>query len=724
MTGFSPPPLRAPTACVACNKKKRSGTQQGFYLANLFASGPLHFWRRHKYMLELPAACMALLVSIASLSNTSRFLTQSSRRERKRKRRNTLNSQTSAGRVENRIQKRRSTLDEAGQRNCVTSKEDGTSIDESENDATHIGFPPRHTPRSTSFELEPRGTPQQSICSNPYSSVSSLSFLARSRYFDDAMVINEDQARSYSTADADGPTEDDIQLLQLQRAFDLPPRAVRDGLINTFMEKCSPWMPIVERSWLEESGSQKPSILLLQAIFVAASRVTSAPAVTAYASTHQFYRRAKALIWSGYEKNPMTVVAAVCILHWYNPEGPEHVSTNTSGFWRYVGVGLAHQIGLQKEPANTRNAALRRRLWWTLFARDCLISAGQGRPLAVNIEDCELAPPRLDDFDDSCSNASLFIAYVEISSILGHLTQHCRRKTLTRQIQQNIENQLYRWTRDLPASLSLFQTPTTSAEFGRQAQSTLSPYNFEARQLHIPYFICLAILCRPNQGKSPSPAVVLASSFVAGIFEDFLARDEIQFLGPIFTFHLLAAGIGLLSSSNTPSLCTKAENSLQSIYLSLDVLSQRWSSAKGSLRALKSIADKQQNSTRPSDDSSSVLPQEQQVFFQGFGPEISWAWTYFMPPAAAPRTVESWEVHTTADHPSAPLDCFTESQVPNAVASSADEYRPLTTILDPHVGFSMGGMARDIGDDLFHNQYQGMGDWLFKDLDWNGDATW
>lgn len=213
---------------------------------------------------------------------------------------------------------------------------------------------------------------ESSQASNPYTSATSLSFMARSRYFEDTVVINEDQARSYPIGDADGPTEDDIQILRLQGAFELPPRSVQDGLINTFMQRCSPWMPIIERSWLEASGSQKPSMLLLQSIFVAASRVTSAPAVTAYASTHQFYRRAKALFWSGYEKNPLTVVAAVCILHWYNPEGPEHVSTNTSGFWRYVGVGLAHQIGLHKEPASKRDAALRRRLWWTLFVSQSL----------------------------------------------------------------------------------------------------------------------------------------------------------------------------------------------------------------------------------------------------------------------------------------------------------------------------------------------------------------
>ncbi|KAJ5692909.1 hypothetical protein N7462_002332 [Penicillium macrosclerotiorum] len=555
--------------------------------------------------------------------------------------------------------------------------------------------------------------------SNPYASSRSLSFMARSRYFEDTVVINEDQARSYPIGDADGPSEDDLQLLRLQGAFKLPPRAVRDGLINTFMERCAPWMPIIERNWLEDSGSQKPSMLLLQAIFVAASRVTSAPAVISYASTHQFYRRAKALFWSGYEKNPLTVVAAVCILHWYNPEGPEHVSTNTSGFWRYVGVGLAHQIGLHKEPTNKREASLRRRLWWTLFARDCLISAGQGRPLAVGIDDCELAPPCLEDFHDSSANGSLFIAYVEISSILGHLTQCYRRKSFSRHMRQAIENRLYRWTRDLPASLRLYQSPA-SAEWETASQSIPSEYSFEARQLHIPYFICLAIMCRSNPGNSPSPAVVLSSSFVAGIFEDFLARDEIQFLGPIFTFHLLAAGIGLLSCNNVPTLWGKAQVSLQTIYLSLDVLAKRWSSAKGSLMALKSIADKQQI-TRSNATALLTLPREHQPFFADFGPDISWAWSYIMTSGSI-SSGKYPDISLPTGTLDVPLDGFPESQAHEAI-SSADEYRPLTTILDPHMGFNMGDMTQGFTDDFFHNQYQGMGDWLFKDLDCNGEFS-
>jgi hypothetical protein len=351
-----------------------------------------------------------------------------------------------------------------------------------------------------------------------------------------------------------------------------------------------------------------------------------------------------------------------------------------------------------------------------------LISAGQGRPLAVNIDDCELAPPCLEDFDDSSSNGKLFIAYVEIGSILGHLTQCYRQKSFTRHMRQNIENRLYRWTRDLPAPLRLFNRSTSSSEWGATSNN-LTPYSFEARQLHIPYFICLAIMCRPSPGTSPSPAVVLASSFVAGIFEDFLARDEIQFLGPIFTFHLLAAGIGLLSCQNIPALWNKAATSLETIYLSLEVLAKRWSSAKGSLKALRSIAEKQQRSTRSRATHLLSLPREHRPFFEHFGPDLSWAWQFFMPPGAPALLQNPLETSPIAETTDVSLNGFPEFRPPDTVPST-EEYRPLTTILDPHMGFTMGDMPQGVPDEFFHNQYQGMGDWLFKDLEWTGDIQW
>jgi hypothetical protein len=48
-----------------------------------------------------------------------------------------------------------------------------------------------------------------------------------------------------------------------------------------------------------------------------------------------------------------------------NPNGPEHVSFDTSRFWLQIGVGLAHQVGLHKEPTGV-DCLVRRRLWWSL----------------------------------------------------------------------------------------------------------------------------------------------------------------------------------------------------------------------------------------------------------------------------------------------------------------------------------------------------------------------
>ena len=339
--------------------------------------------------------------------------------------------------------------------------------------------------------------------------------------------------------------------------------------------------------------------------------------------------------------------------------------------------------------------------------------------MAVHIDDCELAPPCPEDFRDSSANSNLFIAYVEISSILGHLTQHCRHKTLTRQARQDIENRLYRWTRDLPAELQLFKTHLDPSACGKLPQMNLSQYCFEARQLHIPYFVSLAILFRPSQGNSPSPAVVLASAFVAGIFEDFLARDEVQFLGPIFTFHLLVAGIGIISSDTAPSLREKATASMETIYLSLEVLAKRWSSAKGSLRALKNIAEKQQG-TRCQSQEGGTLPREHKPFFEGLGSDLCWAWSYFTLSEGDPGSHHQVTGQELRAH-DPPIDAVVRPQGVDAL-SPAEEYRPLTSVLDPRVGFNMSDLSQGMGEDFFHNQYRGMGDWLFNDLDWNVDT--
>lgn len=214
---------------------------------------------------------------------------------------------------------------------------------------------------------EPIVSPQQSLPQNDNSydtPTVEQSYVGRSEYLGGQVPFTED-----TTAPQRNPprgnelTDLDTQVLTLRKAFDLPPRTIRESLVDAFMERCHPWMPIVERQWLEDR-EQPPSLLLLQSVFLAASRVLSSPLV--HTSSSEFYERAKALFFSGHEQNTTLAIVAISLLQWWNPTGPEKFSTNTSGFWVRICVELAYQVGLHKEPPEGKFRSFRRRLWWTL----------------------------------------------------------------------------------------------------------------------------------------------------------------------------------------------------------------------------------------------------------------------------------------------------------------------------------------------------------------------
>lgn len=221
------------------------------------------------------------------------------------------------------------------------------------------GIQPGNQPCSSTDTLGKRDQP----CA-ARQSPSHLGYLGRSEYLGlGPLRLNElkdvRQSPSFSRVSKEGMT-----VLEVHRAFDLAPLPVRRSLMDSFYTYCAPWMPIVESSFLRESGSKKPSILLLQSIFLAGSRVASASHVSASSAT--YYRRAKALFFTNYEKNPIIKIAAACLLNWWNPSGPEEISLDGSSFWIRVAVSLAYQIGLHKEPRDKTNASYRRRLWWSL----------------------------------------------------------------------------------------------------------------------------------------------------------------------------------------------------------------------------------------------------------------------------------------------------------------------------------------------------------------------
>ena len=183
----------------------------------------------------------------------------------------------------------------------------------------------------------------------------------RAIYFAAIEGRDVESTKAYPQESALSPAE--MTTLQTTQAFDLPSRAIKACYIDNFFRFCYPWAPIVERSWLEETATHKPSLLLLQSVLLAGSRVTSNQNSC---PSSALYARAKALFFSNHERNPLTLAVACLLLQWWNPAGPERFSMDNSYFWHRTGVGIAFQIGLHQDGPNTKEARYRKRLWWAL----------------------------------------------------------------------------------------------------------------------------------------------------------------------------------------------------------------------------------------------------------------------------------------------------------------------------------------------------------------------
>lgn len=80
-----------------------------------------------------------------------------------------------------------------------------------------------------------------------------------------------------------------------------------------------------------------------------------------------------------------------------------------TGSWHWIGIAisLAQSIGLHRNPETDQSykqcysasqRPLWRRIWWSCYFRDAWLSLGMGRPMRINIDDCDTPMPSVDDF--------------------------------------------------------------------------------------------------------------------------------------------------------------------------------------------------------------------------------------------------------------------------------------------------------------------------------------
>lgn len=123
----------------------------------------------------------------------------------------------------------------------------------------------------------------------------------------------------------------EIEILHERGAFILPPRPLCDELVEAFFKWVAPVVPVINRGRFMQryrDNINPPSLLLLQAILLAGSRVCTNPQLmdangSASPAAMTFYKRAKALYDANYEDDRVTIVQALVLMGWYweVPEG-------------------------------------------------------------------------------------------------------------------------------------------------------------------------------------------------------------------------------------------------------------------------------------------------------------------------------------------------------------------------------------------------------------------
>ncbi|KAL8707885.1 MAG: hypothetical protein Q9220_007169 [cf. Caloplaca sp. 1 TL-2023] len=402
----------------------------------------------------------------------------------------------------------------------------------------------------------------------------------------------------------------EIEILHRRGAFLLPPRALCDELIDSFFQWVAPVCPVINRSRFMQryrDSKNPPSLLLLQAMLLAGSRVCTNPqlmdangSTTPAAMT--FYKRAKALYDANYEDDRVTIVQALVLMGWYW-EGPEDVTKNVF-YWTRVATIVAQGSGMHRSVEGSQlsrpDKRLWKRIWWTLFARDRSVAVALGRPVHINSDDSDVEMVSEDDFiEDEVDqpakyppnpiHVQFFLQYVRLCEIMGLVLaqQYSVASKARRQNAIDLTHSdmaLADWLQNCPKEV--YWEPAR--------------HHFWSALLHSNYYTTLCLLHRahmppatqegsgpgngyPTDAAYPSRNIAFqAAGMITQIIENLQKHDQLKFTPAFIVYSLFSALIMHVYQmrSSVPSIVTATQERMQSCMNALKEVSKVWLVAK------------------------------------------------------------------------------------------------------------------------------------------------
>ncbi|KAK9468712.1 fungal-specific transcription factor domain-containing protein [Lipomyces arxii] len=423
---------------------------------------------------------------------------------------------------------------------------------------------------------------------------------------------------------------EEIEILNRRGAFLLPPRDICDELVESFFEKIHPIVPMINKTqFMRRYNDPKnpPSLLLLQSILLAGTRVCRNPALldqngSADLASLTLYKRAKALYEANYEDDRIAIVQSLILLGWWW-EGPEDVTKNVF-YWTRVALCVAQGFGLHRSVEKSQLAItdkrLWKRLWWVLFSRDRNVAIALGRPVLINTDDTDVPMLVEEDFIEEDGpgpyryppirlHVQHFIQSLKLSEIMGLvLRQQFSVASETSRVANrspditHSDMALGAWIKNLPPEM-------------QYNVNDRSKHNFFIALLHLQYYTVLCLLHRTNMshGKPqvgatnsyltsyPSRSIAFQSAhMIAKIIENMALAHELR-CAPAFTVYTLFSAMIMFvyqTMSQSSQVVDSAQRALKICMDALEEVGTSWMIGKMILKLFQKINDSKQMKDR------------------------------------------------------------------------------------------------------------------------------
>ncbi|KAG8631567.1 hypothetical protein KVT40_000707 [Elsinoe batatas] len=376
----------------------------------------------------------------------------------------------------------------------------------------------------------------------------------------------------------------EADIVDMQATFELRPdvfdpqqQELNQTFIETYWDECYCWAPVLDMKTIGQEMAKSP--LVANSVAIVGSHVR--PPLVQHQGPAAYYDRARTLFYNDEEADTLTALKSLCLFYWWAPRSTATIHRHSSWWWTSVIIRHAQQMGIHREPAEGHplrhrlDLSLRRRIWWTVFARERLTALCQSKPCIIDPADCNISEPLLSDFpsdERSQRRGLIFINWVRLCGIIGSMAKALfRTGNGTHTTRFEIYRSLVGWIQNLPPELCLQISGSSTAHFDKHVH-----------QLHLPYLAAIIILhLRKEAHDLPQalPPAILAASCIARILHDILLRGNARYLMPITCWYTGVAFIPLLQATRAPRLAKEAESGINILSRAVEQLQKMWASA-------------------------------------------------------------------------------------------------------------------------------------------------